>query len=153
MSAVSKPRLEFQPMEAADLDAVAAAEQRIYPFPWTQGNFSDSLAAGYRCWLCYQHDAMVGYAVVMEIMEEVHLLNISVVPERQRSGVGSEFLEHLFHDARSRGASRMLLEVRPSNASGRALYRRHGFTVIGHRRDYYPAAQGREHAIVMLLDL
>lgn len=153
MSAVPKPRLEFQLMEIADLEAVAAAEQRIYPFPWTHGNFADSLAAGYRCWLCYQNDLMVAYAVVMEVLEEVHLLNISVVPQRQRSGVGSEFLEHLFSDARSRGANRMLLEVRPSNGSGRALYRRYGFTVIGHRRDYYPAAQGRENAIVMLLDL
>ncbi len=153
MSAVPKPRLAFQQMELSDLEAVAAAEQRIYPFPWTYGNFADALAAGYRCWLCYQNDLMVAYAVVMEVLEEVHLLNISVVPECQRSGIGSEFLEHLFNDARGRGANRMLLEVRPSNTSGRALYRRYGFTVIGHRRDYYPAAQGRENAIVMLLDL
>jgi [ribosomal protein S18]-alanine N-acetyltransferase len=83
----------------------------------------------------------------------VHLLNLSVIPERQRGGIGSAMLEHLFDDARRRTIKRMLLEVRPSNVSGRALYRRYGFTVIGHRRDYYPAAQGRENAIVMLLDL
>lgn len=140
-------------MDAADLDAVVAVERRIYPFPWTHGNFADSLAAGYRCWLCHQDGLMVGYAVVMEVIEEVHLLNLSVIPERQCTGIGSEFLEHLFGDARRRGAGRMLLEVRPSNVSGRALYRRYGFIVIGERRGYYPAEQGREDAIVMMRDL
>jgi [ribosomal protein S18]-alanine N-acetyltransferase len=153
MSAVPKPRLIFQSMVEADLDAVVAAEQRIYPFPWTRGNFADSLTADYRCWVCHENGALITYAVAMEVIEEVHLLNLSVIPERQRGGIGSAMLEHLFDDARRRTIKRMLLEVRPSNVSGRALYRRYGFTVIGHRRDYYPAAQGRENAIVMLLDL
>jgi ribosomal-protein-alanine N-acetyltransferase len=33
-------------MTACDLDAVVAAEQRCHAFPWTRGNFADSLAAG-----------------------------------------------------------------------------------------------------------
>jgi ribosomal-protein-alanine N-acetyltransferase len=47
----------------------------------------------------------------------------------------------------------MLLEVRPGNVSGQALYRRHGFVEIGRRRDYYPAPGGREDAIVMAREL
>jgi len=50
-------------------------------------------------------------------------------------------------------ATRMLLEVRPGNISGRAFYRRHGFEEIGRRRDYYPAHEGREDAIVMAREL
>jgi ribosomal-protein-alanine N-acetyltransferase len=92
---------------------------------------------------------MVGYAVMMFVVDEVHLLNIGIVAERQRAGLGGTLLEYLFQVARAAGAKRMLLEVRPSNASGGGLYRRYGFVEIGRRRGYYPGHGGREDAIVM----
>ena len=140
-------------MTAADLDAVAEAEGRIHPFPWTRGNFADSLAAGNGAWLALEDGRMIGYAVMMQVLDEVHLLNISVLPELQRGGRGSALLVKLFDLARTRAATRMLLEVRPGNVSGQALYRRHGFVEIGRRSDYYPAHEGREDAIVMARDL
>lgn len=153
MSAVPRPRLGFAPMTPADLDAIHAAEQRIYPFPWTRGNFADSLQAGHRGWVASEDGVMVAYAVLMPVLEEAHLLNISVLPERQRQGYGSALLLHLFDEARAGGATRMFLEVRPSNESGLALYRHFGFQVVGQRRGYYPAQNGREDAIVMARDL
>lgn len=140
-------------MTEDDVDIVVAAEQRIYPFPWTRGNFADSLAAGYSCWLCREGTHLTGYAVMMVVVGEAHLLNISIVPERQGQGIGAGFLSHLFSVARTHGAQRMLLEVRPSNRSGLALYRRFAFSEIGRRRGYYPAREGREEAIVMARDL
>lgn len=140
-------------MTDADLDAVAAAEARIHPFPWTRGNFADSLAAGHGAWLAREGGRMTGYAILMQAMDEVHLLNISVLPELQRSGRGSALLTHLFGQGRMRGATRMLLEVRPGNLAGQGFYRRHGFVEIGRRRDYYPAHEGREDAIVMAREL
>jgi ribosomal-protein-alanine N-acetyltransferase len=96
---------------------------------------------------------MVGYAVMMQVLDEAHLLNISVLPELQRQGRGTALLQHLFGVARARGVTRMLLEVRHGNASGLGLYRRHGFLEIGRRRDYYQAHRGREDAIVMAHEL
>ena len=145
--------LDYPAMTEEDLDAVAAAEQRIYAFPWTRGNFSDALAAGYGAWLAQENARMTGYAVMMYALDEVHLLNLSVLPELQRAGRGTAFLRHLFDLARIRSAARMLLEVRPGNLSGQGLYQRHGFVEIGRRRDYYPAHAGREDAIVMALEL
>lgn len=145
--------LRYRAMTADDLDAVAAAERRIYAFPWTRGNFADSLAAGHGAWLAQEHGQMTGYAVMMQVLDEAHLLNITVLPELQRCGRGSAMLMHLFDQARARAVTRMLLEVRPGNLGGQALYRRHGFAEIGRRRDYYPAHEGREDAIVMARDL
>ncbi|OHC64945.1 MAG: ribosomal-protein-alanine N-acetyltransferase [Rhodocyclales bacterium RIFCSPLOWO2_02_FULL_63_24] len=145
--------LHYPAMTEADLDAVVEAERRSHPFPWTRGNFADSLAAGYGAWLAREDERMIGYAVMMLVLDEVHLLNITVLPELQRRGLGSALLGHLFEVARMRAATRMLLEVRPSNVSGQALYKRHGFAEIGRRRDYYPAHAGREDAIVMTRDL
>jgi ribosomal-protein-alanine N-acetyltransferase len=96
---------------------------------------------------------MVGYAVMMQVLEEAHLLNISVLPELQRQGRGTILLKHMFRLARERGVTRMLLEVRRGNASGLGLYRSRGFVEIGRRRDYYQAREGREDAIVMALEL
>lgn len=145
--------LHFAAMTEADLDLVAAAEARIYAFPWTRGNFADSLAAGHEAWLAQQGGRMISYAVVMQVLDEAHLLNISVLPELQRGGCGSALLSHLFSQARIKAATRMLLEVRPGNISGQGFYKRHGFVEIGRRRDYYPAHEGREDAIVMARDL
>ena len=149
MNAVLKSRLDWQPMQPDDLDAVLAVENVIYPFPWTAGNFRDSLESGYDCWIVSEAGLMVGYTVVMTVVDEAHLLNISVAAERQRQGIGGEMLEALCAMAARRGLMRMLLEVRPSNAAAQALYVGHGFAEIGRRRDYYPAAGGREDAIVM----
>ena len=145
--------LRYRAMTADDLDAVAVAERRIYAFPWTRGNFADSLAAGHDAWLAQEDGKMTGYAVMMQVLDEAHLLNITVLPELQRGGRGSALLMHLCDQARARAITRMLLEVRPGNLGGQALYRRHGFAEIGRRRDYYPAHQGREDAIVMARDL
>lgn len=148
-AAVLKPRLDWQPMRLDDLDAVLAVENVIYPFPWTAGNFRDSLESGYDCWIVSDGGVMVGYAVVMTVVDEVHLLNLSVAAERQRQGIGGEMLDSLCDMAAQRGLMRMLLEVRPSNVAAQALYVGHGFREIGRRRDYYPAVGGREDAIVM----
>ena len=153
MNVVLKPRLEFLPMADVDVDPVFAAEQRIYPFPWTVGNFRDSLAAGYSSWICRHEGQMVGYAVMMVVIDEAHLLNISILPEHQRQGYGSDLLSHLCQVARGHGAKRMLLEVRPSNNSGQALYRRFLFSEIGRRKGYYAAPGGREEAVVMAREL
>ncbi len=145
--------MEVIPMCAADLDLVVALEQRCHAFPWTRGNFVDSLAAGYGAWLVREAGELAAYAVMMPAPDEAHLLNITVAPELQRGGRGAALLQELFDLARNWKANRMLLEVRPGNAVALALYRRHGFSEIGRRRDYYPAVSGREDAIVMAREL
>lgn len=145
--------LRFRQMNKADLDSVTVAEARSHAFPWTRGNLADSLAAGHDAWLATEGEAMIGYAIVMQAVDEAHLLNITVLPEFQRCGRGSSLLGFLFEQARLRSCTRMLLEVRPGNVAGLGLYRRHGFAEIGRRRDYYSAPNGREDAIVMARDL
>lgn len=153
MNAVLAPGIQFTPMRDTDLDQVMALERRIYAFPWTRGNFSDSIASGYSAWLMKEGGVLIGYAVMLLVHDEVQLLNISVAPECRRVGLGTTLLQHLAAMAQARGAKRMFLEVRPSNAAGLALYRRQGFARIGERRAYYPAAQGREDALVLAKDL
>lgn len=146
--------IRFSPMSPDDLDWVLLHEVRLHAFPWTRGNFSDSLEAGYGCWVMRHHDEPVAYAVQLLVLDEAHLLNISVCVEAQRRGHARRLLDFLFLKARERGATQMFLEVRPSNLPALALYKKMAFQSIGRRARYYPAADGgREDAIVMRRDL
>lgn len=139
----------IRPMRAEDLVEVARLESALYVFPWSQGNFRDSLAAGYSCWVMLADERMIGYAVLMIGVQETHLLNLSVVSARQRGGLGSRLMARLLDVSRQCEAARVLLEVRRSNAPARAFYAVHGFQELGERRGYYPAGTGREDAIIM----
>ena len=149
MSAVLAPRIEMLPMNANDLDDVLAIESAVYPFPWTRGNFADSLAAGYSAWVCRIGGELVGYAVIMMVLDEAHLLNISVDQSRHGMGFGARLLRHAMAVARTLGARMLLLEVRPSNERALQLYKHFGFVRIGVRKAYYPAHDGREDALVL----
>ncbi len=154
MSAVFKTvEAGFQPMTEARLDAVLAIEQRAYPHPWSRGNFADSLRSGYEAQLLCAGETVLGYFVAMQGVDEVHLLNITVSPEYQGQGWGRVLLDALAIWSRGRGAQWLWLEVRVGNLRAQHVYLRYGFRRVGERKHYYPAAQGREDAIVMSLKL
>jgi ribosomal-protein-alanine N-acetyltransferase len=143
------------PMHLAHLKAVLAIEQDVYPFPWTHGNFVDSLAAGHLAHVLRARDGtLAGYSVAMKGFQEMHLLNLTVSAAWQHRGLARTMLDALAEHCRRDALPTLWLEVRPSNQRARALYRRYGFVEIGVRRGYYPAAQGqREDACVMRLAL
>jgi ribosomal-protein-alanine N-acetyltransferase len=143
----------YRCMTADDIDSVLAIETRIYTHPWTHGNFSDSLAAGYHCPIMEIDEEIVGYSVVMVAASEAHVLNLSIAAGWQRHGLGRELLDHILKLVRSEMVERILLEVRRSNTAAQALYEERGFSQIAARRDYYPAQSGREDAVVMALEL
>lgn len=153
MSAVAQQAVLFRPMQAEDLDAVMAIEPRIYSHPWSRGNFADSLNAGHSCWICQHHGRVIGYAVMMLVLDEAHLLNISIAAEHQGRGHGRALLHHLMEVARRHGALTMYLEVRQTNLAARGLYESIGFNEFSIRKGYYPAAHGREDAVLMGLAL
>lgn len=143
----------YRRMTAADLEAVMMIEEAVYPYPWTRGNFADSLAAGYHCWIVECGGEMAGYTVVTVAAGEAHLLNLSVAAPWQRQGIGRELLGFVLRLARDYGAAKILLEVRPSNSAALSLYASADFAEIALRRGYYPAGDGREDAIVLQLEL
>ncbi|WP_334108545.1 ribosomal protein S18-alanine N-acetyltransferase [Methylobacillus sp.] len=149
MNAVLQAQASFRPMQESDLDEVARIEPTIFPYPWSRGNFNDSLKSGYECWVYEQQAQILGYAVLMLVLDEAHLLNISIAAPWQGKGHGRQLLAHMMDIARERGALNMFLEVRPSNQSALGLYESMGFNEMAVRRGYYPALNGREDAVLM----
>lgn len=160
MSSMPKPlrygrTLDFSPMKAQDIEEVVRIESDAYPFPWTRGNFLDSLASRYDAWVAREADGrLAGYFLLMHAVDDVHLLNITVRPDLQGQGLGRQLLDKIASLAFAAGITSVLLEVRPSNVHALAVYRHAGFREIGMRKNYYPAGgQAREDAIVMRLSL
>jgi ribosomal-protein-alanine N-acetyltransferase len=145
--------LAFRPMQLADVDAVMVIEPTIFPYPWSRGNFTDSLNSGYSCWVTEHDGQIMGYAVLMMVLDEAHILNISIAKPHQGRGFGRDLMMHMIDIARQRNALNMFLEVRPSNQSAIGLYESIGFNEMAIRRNYYPAANGREDAVLMGLAL
>jgi [ribosomal protein S18]-alanine N-acetyltransferase len=142
----------WRPLCIDDLPCVAALEAQIHVAPWTIGNFRDALAAGYPARVGERDGAIVAYGVLMHSPGEAQILNLSVVADARREGLGRALLRHFLGDARDIGVEQVFLEVRASNVAAIGLYGSEGFAPVARRVDYYPGrATGdpREDAIVM----
>ncbi len=140
---------EISDLTPEDLDAMLTIEQRAYAVPWSRGNLADSLHNGHVGMACRLEGKLVGYAFMMQVVDEMHLLNLTIDPLWQGRGWGRLLLEAVKARARQLGCTQMLLEVRHGNTRALKLYRDSGFKQIGVRQQYYPTPRGREDAIVM----
>ena len=163
-SAGGEAELSFLPMQAADLDEVLKIESVSHIHPWTRGNFSDSLAAGHWAYCIrpqvdqavkgsYLDPAILwAYCILFPAVDELHLLNITVVPHLRKLGLGQRMMAAIEGVAVQQKMPRIILEVRPTNTAALALYQKLGYEQIGVRKNYYPASLetgAREDALVM----
>jgi ribosomal-protein-alanine acetyltransferase len=144
-------RTTWRPLTDADLAYVAALEAQIHAAPWSYGNFRDALVAGYSAQVGEREGRIVAFGVMMIGPGESQILNLSVVHDARRQGLGRALLMRFVDDALRAGAEQMFLEVRVSNAPAIALYESEGFAPVARRHNYYPATarSKTEDALVM----
>lgn len=140
-------------MREADLDRVMEIETAVYPYPWTRGIMRDCLRVNYDCFVATQDEQIIAHAVLSVAAGESHILNLAVDKNHQGQGIGRHLLMHLMDRARLQQADMLLLEVRPSNRAAIELYESAGFNEIGCRKAYYPAANGKEDALLFACQL
>lgn len=141
--------LVIRTMHLDDLKHVIGVEKEAYTHPWTLGIFRDCLRVGYKCWVVELDNKVIGYGVVLVGANEAHILNICIHPQYQTRGLGRALLYFLIEQCQKIGSDMVLLEVRESNKGAIALYLSVGFHELGVRRDYYPADEGRENAVIL----
>ncbi len=146
---MTQATLHFRRMTLDDITQVMQVENDVYEFPWSERIFSDCIRVGYFCWLALHQQTVVGHAVISVVADESHMLNLSIARNHQGKGYGRQFIEFLVNEARVLQAQTMLLEVRPSNTAAINCYNGAGFNEIGCRKDYYPAHNGREDALLL----
>ncbi len=146
-------QIEFRSMLETDLDAVMRVEQKAYDFPWAKGLFADCLRAGYDCTVAWDGVEIIAHAILSSAAGESHILNLTVCQSCQRQGIGKQLLRHLIDKASLKSSDMILLEVRRGNQGAIHLYEAAGFNEIGCRKDYYPAPNGKEDALLLAMQL
>ena len=139
----------IRPFAEADVPGILAIEQACAEFPWSENQFLSSVAAGHYCGQLEVDGEIIGFSIFSLVVDEACLLDIAVLPRYQGRGYGRQLLSQGLAQMQALGASSCYLEVRVSNLSAQALYKSMGFEVVGERKDYYPARDGRENGWVM----
>jgi ribosomal-protein-alanine N-acetyltransferase len=135
-------KLVIESMTSPDqIDAVLAVEEACFTNPWTRAMYLaelDNHGVSF-CYLAKEAagGAVVGFCSFWRVLDELHINNLAVLPERRRTGVATVLLDYVLHEGAELGARRATLEVRRSNDAARLLYERFGFTVAGTRKGYY----------------
>ena len=129
--------------EAAEIEKLCFSE------PWSQE------ALLYMCKSPNTHAVAVtidgrlaSYGGCEFVIDEANIVNIATHPDFRRRGCASAVIEALEDFLISKGVKSVYLEVRVSNTPARALYERHGFRMVGVRKNYYRFPT--EDAAVML---
>ena len=140
--------ISFREMKPEDAEAVETVEKASFSVPWSRKSFWEE-AANERTYylLALEDETVIGYAGTWILDDEAQITNVAVAPEYRGQKVGTGLMEHLIQEAKQRGATRMTLEVRPSNTAALALYAKFGFKDCGRRPHYY--LDNGEDAVIM----
>lgn len=142
-------RIEIVKACEGHIDDIMVIENLSFKIPWSRQSVTDEITrnkfAVYKC--ARTEMQIIGYAGLWHICDEGHITNIAVHPEFRGNGIGSALMESLLDYAKNEGITGLTLEVRRSNTTAQALYRKYGFENSGMRKAYY--ADNNEDAIIM----
>lgn len=128
-------------MEEQDLDQVVSIEQACFSQPWSRQGFLDSLNGEDGLFLVAQgeadHREIRGYVGMTISIDEGEITNVAVADIYRGCGVGEALMNGLIAEARKREITRIVLEVRVSNAPAIGLYKKIGFRSVGIRKNFY----------------
>ncbi len=137
-------------MTEQDIDQVHAIEEACFQTPWSRQSLLDELKnACARYVVLREDDMVVAYAGVWFILDEGHITNIAVHPDKRRMGYGERVCREMIQLAANSGMNWMTLEVRRSNKAAQELYHKLGFIDVGYRKRYY---ENTEDALIMALE-
>ncbi|HUU50901.1 MAG TPA: ribosomal protein S18-alanine N-acetyltransferase [Nitrospinota bacterium] len=157
---VIKERIDIDVVEMVegDLNEVLEIEKTSFSSPWSketflielkENEFSRILLAKAKDKSIYR--GILGYCCYWIISDEIHITNIAIHSRYRRRGIGEQLLRFLIKEAIKIGAKLITLELRISNVSARALYKKLGFIPVAIRKKYYTIP--KEDALIMLLKL
>lgn len=138
-------------MTVEDVDAVHAIEEACFKTPWSKASFLREVTenACARYMVVREDGVAIAYAGVWFVLDEGHITNIAVHPDKRGMGYGEMVTGALIQLAADSGMNWMTLEVRRSNKVAQNLYHKFGFIDVGYRKRYY---ENSEDALIMALE-
>ena len=140
--------LTLIPMDFTHVPQIAAIEEATFSLPWDADSIRAELDNPLALWLVWVEDEQVlGYVGSQTVFEDADILNVAVQPAARRRGIAEALMTALESRLSERGAERITLEVRASNAPAIALYQKLGYAQVGLRKNYYE--KPREDALIL----
>jgi ribosomal-protein-alanine N-acetyltransferase len=136
-------------MEETHIKDILYIENNSYGYPWSEKIFNDCLKNNYLCRVLMLDNTLIGFLISSIIQDECHIMNLCVDSKYRGSGYGRLILNKLHDEIATINCKTVFLECRPSNIFAMNLYESEGYNEIGVRRNYYPAPNGYEDAIML----
>lgn len=130
--------MKYVLMDSSHVEMIADIEQQCFSAPWSLKSITSELTNPLSLWVVAEDAGRVaGYVGSQSVMGEADMMNIAVLPEYRRHGIGYQLVNELVDKLRKNGVYCLSLEVRSSNVSAINLYDKLGFTKVGCRPGYY----------------
>ena len=136
-------------MEECHISSIIEIENQSYDYPWSEKIFQDCINHNYLCRVILIDNVLIGYVISSIVQDECHIMNLCIKDDHRRSGYGRYMLDELHKEVIKINCKLVFLECRPSNRSALKLYKSEGYNEIGIRKNYYPAPNGAEDAIML----
>jgi [ribosomal protein S18]-alanine N-acetyltransferase len=147
-------KMRVVPMKEKYLDRILVIEKASFGDPWPPTAFLSELQHPWSWFrVAGKPDGASGveephgFIICWMLPSDMHLLNLAVLPEQRRNGIGGLLLQGALDAFAEAGGGLVSLEVRPSNHAAQQMYHSFGFKVVGRRPGYY--RRDHEDAIVM----
>jgi [ribosomal protein S18]-alanine N-acetyltransferase len=143
-----------EPIGDGDLDAIVEIERVSFKTPWGKAVFQEEAGREWaHIWVVRTEPEApaLGFINFWLVRDEIHILNVAVLPAERRKGYAAEMIQRTLTFAWKHHVRYLTLEVRRSNQGAIKLYKSFDFKPIGIRPNYY--SDDREDAIVMMLTL
>lgn len=140
--------IEYVFMSPEHVGQVAAIEALCFSAPWSEKSIASELTNPLSLWVvATDAGRVVGYVGSQSVLGEADMMNLAVLPEYRRRGIGKELVCRLTDELNNKEVHSLMLEVRASNDGAIALYSSLDFCQVGRRPGYY--RNPKEDALIL----
>jgi [ribosomal protein S18]-alanine N-acetyltransferase len=145
-------RVCIEKMESKHVDEVVEIEKVSFSSPWTRAMYTQETDLEYsNCFVIIVDEELTAYISSWTVLDECTINKIACRSDLRRRGYSTMLLNHLIQKVCGNSVKDILIEVRESNDTARAFYKKSGFIIKGLRKGYY--SDTKEDAILMSLDV
>ena len=131
-----------------DLPQIVAIDWESFTEPWTYSTLLKELENENSVFELVDFGfVVVGYCLLRITGDDCEIQRMAVDRSQRRIGIADLLMTSMLNNAKEKGLNTVFLEVRSSNEAAIALYKKHGFSEINIRENYY--AKPVEDAIIM----
>ncbi|HHX63002.1 MAG TPA: ribosomal protein S18-alanine N-acetyltransferase [Epulopiscium sp.] len=130
--------ISILPFTREHIAEVCILEKTAFSDPWSEMTFIKELENPQAYYfIAIKDEKIVGYAGMLVILDEGHIMNIAVDKTQRGTGIGKELVKKIIEKAQELEMMGLTLEVRVGNIAAIKLYESFGFVSVGERKNYY----------------